>query len=99
MAETTEMIKAIANDSKVRIDRIVTNYEQLEKENEKLDKQIDTMLEDCKRCTYRKTSEQLEQAKEIIKELLDTQSQLDPYRDIFKNRILKAEQFLKEIEK
>jgi len=38
------------------------------------------------------------EAKEIIKELLDTQSRLDPYRDIFKDRILKAEQFLKETE-
>lgn len=27
------MIKAIANDSKVRIDKIVANYEQLKKEN------------------------------------------------------------------
>ena len=40
---------------------------------------------------------QLATAKEIIKELLDTQSQLDPYRDIFKDRILKAEQFLEEV--
>ena len=38
--------------------------------------------------------ERLEQAKEIIKELLDTQSRLDPYRSIFRDRILKAEQFL-----
>lgn len=38
------------------------------------------------------------EAKEIIKELLATQSRLDPYRDIFKDRILKAEQFLKETE-
>lgn len=38
-------------------------------------------------------------AKEIIKELLDTQRQLDPYRNIFKDRILKAEQFLSEVEK
>lgn len=40
---------------------------------------------------------QLAAAKEIIKELLDTQSRLDPYRDIFKDRILKAEQFLEEV--
>lgn len=35
------------------------------------------------------------EAKEIIEELLDTQSCLDPYKDIFKDRVLKAEQFLK----
>lgn len=40
MAETTEMIKAIANDSKVRIDRIVANYEQLEKENAELKERV-----------------------------------------------------------
>lgn len=38
MTETTEMIKVIANDSEVRIDRIVENYEQLEKENAELKK-------------------------------------------------------------
>lgn len=42
---------------------------------------------------------QLTEAIEIIKELLDTQSKLDPYRDIFKDRILKAEQFLSGVEK
>ena len=46
----------------------------------------------------KKAEKQLIEAKEIIKELLDTQSQLDPYRDIFKARILKAEQFLQEVE-
>lgn len=40
---------------------------------------------------------QLDKAKEIIKELLDTQSRLDPYRNVFKDRILKAEQFLKGV--
>ena len=47
----------------------------------------------------KRKKEQLTKAKEIIKVLLDTQSQLDPYRDIFKDRILKAEQFLSEVEK
>lgn len=42
MIETTEMIKAIANDSKVRIDRIVANYEQLEKENAELKAQLES---------------------------------------------------------
>lgn len=41
--------------------------------------------------------EQLTEATKIIKELLDTQYQLDPYRDIFKDRIIKAEKFLQEI--
>lgn len=45
---------------------LLKEKEVIEKENEKLDKQIDTMLEDCKRCTYRKTSEQLEQAKKLL---------------------------------
>ena len=41
----------------------------------------------------------LKKAKEIIQKLLDTQYQLDPYRDIFKDRIVEAEQFLKDSEK
>ena len=40
MTIPSEMIKAIANDSKVRIDRIVTNYEQLEKENAEQKEQL-----------------------------------------------------------
>lgn len=49
---------------------------------------------------YGTLADQLTKAKEIIKELLDTQNRLDPYRDIFKDRILKAEQFLNsEVEK
>lgn len=43
------------------------------------------------------TFSNLNKAKEIIEELLDTQSCLDPYKDIFKDRVLKAEQFLKEV--
>ena len=35
-----------------------------------------------------------EEAKQIIKDLLDTQYQLDPYLDIFKARIKRAEDFL-----
>ncbi len=46
-----------------------------------------------------KQNNQLTKAIEIIKELLDTQYQLDPYRDIFKTRVLKAEQFLQEVER
>jgi len=38
--------------------------------------------------------EQLTEAKEIIKDLLDTQYQLDPYLDIFKARIERAEDFI-----
>ena len=44
MTETTEMIKVIANDSEVRIDRIVENYEQLEKENAELKKEMSRPL-------------------------------------------------------
>lgn len=38
------------------------------------------------------------EAKKIIKDLLDTQYRLDPYRDIFKDRIAAAEQFISEVE-
>ena len=55
---------------------------------------VSSMEEDARRNKKRIT-----RAKEIIKELLDTQSCLDPYGDIFKARILKAEQFLREVEK
>ena len=41
MTEDIEMIKAIANDSKVRINMIVDNYEELEKENAELKKQLE----------------------------------------------------------
>lgn len=36
MIEDIETIKAIASDSKARIDRILINYEQLEEENKEL---------------------------------------------------------------
>lgn len=76
------------------------SYEQLEQENEKLDKQIDTMLEDCKRCTYRKTSEQLEQAKKIINEFMRISvASVEEYEPEFTELIEQAEQFLEEIEK
>lgn len=77
----------------------------LEKENAELKEQN---IKDCENFNktvsetkkqWNKEHYQLAKAKEIIKELLDTQSQLDPYRDIFKDRILKAEQFLNEVEK
>lgn len=38
--------------------------------------------------------EQLTEAKEIIKDLLDTQYRLDPYLEVFKTRIKRAEDFL-----
>jgi len=38
--------------------------------------------------------EQLTKAKEIIKDLLDTQYRLDPYLDVFKARIKRAEDFI-----
>lgn len=77
MTETTKMIKAIANDSKVRIDRIVANYEQLEKENEELKEELKSLRESIKdygagcyenglRNGKRKLEEQLTKAKEII---------------------------------
>ena len=76
---------------------------ELEKENAELKKEneeLPTIVFQQGAEWYKKKADiKLIKAKEIIKELLDTQSRLDPYRDIFKDRILKAEQFLKEIEK
>lgn len=83
---------------------------ELSRENKKLDKQIDTMLEDCKRCAYRKTSEQLERAKEIIKSIIENtsavfdvnhtnQEDLKRRCELFDKVIEEAEQFLKDIEK
>ncbi len=48
---------------------------------------------------YHECEKTLIEATEIIKELLDTQSCLDPYRDIYKDRIIKAEKFLQEMDK
>ena len=79
----------------VRNTILLNENERLKKENEKLDKQIDTMLEDCKRCTYRKTSEQLEQAEEIMKKcvhILKHSGTAIEWNDV----IEQAEQFLKE---
>ena len=87
---------------------VYKKVEQLEKENSQLKEAnqiLATMNESMWVELEKKRAEsqgitnklhQLIKAKEIIKELLDTQSQLDPYRDIFKDRILKAEQFLSE---
>ena len=74
---------------------------ELEKENEKLDKQIDTMLEDCKRCVYRKTSDQLTQAKKYIRQLLDfiKAKENGDGRHPTPYFYEEYEQFLKEIEK
>ena len=91
-------------------DREHNDYELLEvyKKVEKLEKEnteLKAVRQDCIKLTEdnvvmaeqrAEVAKQLTKAKEIIKELLDTQSQLDPYRDIFKDRILKAEQFLQE---
>lgn len=41
-----------------------------------------------------KIIEQLTEAKEIIKDLLDTQYLLDPYLEVFKARIKRAEDFI-----
>lgn len=43
MTEDIETIKAIASDSKARINRIVANYEELEKENAELREQVEEM--------------------------------------------------------
>lgn len=109
MTETTKMIKAIANDSKVRIDRIVANYEQLEKENAELKDNRDYWKESSiywhkqlKNKKYRRiakaTQHQLTKAKEIIRELL---SSCFGYNSKTVNYEVKAkaEQFLSEIEK
>lgn len=70
------------------------SIERLTKENEKLDLQIDTMLEDCKRCAYRKTSEQLEQAKELLELFVQWNYGCCKEPD-YKNLVKQAEQFLK----
>ena len=75
-----------------------TCIERLQKENAELElKYLQATDEGTSFAHLKSLEAQLAQAIEIIKELLDTQSQLDPYRDIFKNRILKAEQFLQDI--
>lgn len=81
---------------------ICKNLAELEEENARLKEKLkpENCLKLLAKGGYIKfTSDQLTKAKEIIKELLDTQSQLDPYRNVFKERILKAEQFLREVEK
>lgn len=111
MTETTKMIKAIANDSKVRIDRIVANYEQLEKENAELksenQKWKDEWQEQVQKATdegYARTLQtiQLTKATEIIKKLYAvyydpcvTESDLK-YRD---ELFAEIKQFLSEVEK
>lgn len=65
---------------------------------EKLAQENAELRSGCGMC-YSKDKDLLTKATEIIKELLDTQYQLDPYRDVFKTRVLKAEQFLEEIGK
>ena len=97
MKHTPEEIKYRLSDLGVQIGNIAIEYiTELEKENADLKEQNRNLLESCEGATM--MYKDLCKAKEIIKELLDTQSRLDPYRDIFKDRILKAEQFLKETE-
>lgn len=70
-------------------------------ENKELKEKLN-ILENCNKLDdviAEADKDQLTEAKEIIEELLDTQSCLDPYKDIFKDRVLKAEQFLKDLEK
>ncbi len=74
---------------------------ELERENTGLREKLKP--ENCLRLLAKEgyikfTSDQLDKAKKIIKDLLDTQYRLDPYRDIFKDRITAAEQFLSEVE-
>ena len=100
MTETIEMIKAIANDSKVRIDRIVVNYEQLEKENAELK----AFKEKCKfnvNDIFKEieTEKQLTKAKEIIrayKNICNNAPFLDEKEMELKEQ---TEQFLSEVEK
>lgn len=70
------------------------HLKSLERENAEL-KDDNKVMADNYSKMEQKFYNNLSKATEIIKELLDTQSCLDPYRDIFKDRILKAEQFLK----
>ena len=83
----TENLEYKIKDVQRALNKKITNLEKLKSDFRICEKNADTYYD------------QLTKAKEIIKELLDTQYQLDPYRDVFKTRVLKAEQFLKEIEK
>ena len=78
--------------------------EELEKENAEL--KVENAVLKVENAFCEKACEGAEQmykdlkkAKEIIQKLLDTQYQLDPYRDIFKDRIVEAEQFINEVKK
>lgn len=99
MTETTKMIKAIANDSKVRIDRIVANYEQLEKENAELKKwQKDTIkARGNDYMDWSRMKDQLTKAKFLLKQLVDAFPK--SYSDVVKDTLKQAEQFLSEVEK
>lgn len=52
-AEDLETIKAIASDSKVRVDRIINNYELLLEENEELKKENAELKKDRDRWKQR----------------------------------------------
>ena len=91
VTETTEMIKVIANDSKVRIDRIVENYEQLEKENTELKKKCQDRCDEC--C---EEHIKLTKAKEILREYIRI-NLLPPIERNFDDEVKlfeQAEQFL-----
>jgi hypothetical protein len=97
MTETTKMIKAIANDSKVRIDRIVANYEQLEKENAELKEKLNFSTQYYQ---GEKAKEQLTKAKEIIKWFVWYFREGGPNLVPYKHKVEEAEQFLNsEVEK
>ena len=76
---------------------------KLEKENAELKLKLEALEGQTPWKDIKGKSEaigKLTKAKEIIKDLLDTQYRLDPYRDIFKDRIAEAEAFLNsEVEK
>ena len=111
MTETTEMIKAIANDSKARIDRIVANYEELEEENAELNNFIMQSKKDgispINALIIKNLGNQLTNAKEIIKkfsEFVNNDIEYDPehpqeYIDLWNKLCEEAEQFIKKVEK
>ena len=97
MTETTEMIKAIANDSKVRIDRIVENYEQLEKENAELKKKCQDRCDECWE-EHIKLTKATELLRFWVNDFYDAFNNLNRYEERHK-ALEQSEQFLKENEK
>ena len=68
---------------------------KLEKENAELKVENAFCEKSCEGADQMRKD--LKMAKEIIQKLLDTQYRLDPYRDIFKDRIAEAKQFISEV--